>query len=107
MLRRVPIHRVSNRPNLVLGGDRELVMFVCLLIGIAVFGGFSAHMFLMSLILFTIAALLWFVLIPMLRIMAKSEPHMFKVYMKHMRYPAYCPASSTPFRETKKERKPY
>lgn len=91
-LRTIPIRRAGNRPNLFMGGDRELVMFSGLLAGALIF---SAQELRAS--VFGIA--LWFGALFAFRIMAKSDPMMRHVYLRHRRYKAYYPARSTPFRE--------
>lgn len=91
-LRTIPIRRSGNRHNLFMGGDRELVMFSGLLAGALVFSAqeWKATIF---------GVILWFTALYLLRLMAKSDPRMRSVYMRHRRYKAYYPARSTPFRE--------
>ena len=91
-LRTIPIHRAGNRPNLFMGGDRELVMFTGLVAGALVFSAqeVKATVF---------GVLLWIVALYLLRLMAKSDPKMRAVYMRHRKYKTYYPARSTPFRE--------
>ena len=91
-LRTIPIHRAGNRPNLFMGGDRELVMFTGLVAGALVFSAqeVKATVF---------GALLWIVALYLLRLMAKSDPKMRAVYMRHRKYKTYYPARSTPFRD--------
>jgi type IV secretion system protein TrbD len=91
-LRTIPIRRAGNRPNLFMGGDRELVMFSGLLSGALVFSAqeWKATIF---------GIMLWVVALSVFRLMAKSDPQMRSVYMRHRRYHAYYPARSTPFRE--------
>lgn len=75
-----------------MGGDRELVMFSGLLAGALVFSAqeWKATIF---------GVILWFASLYLWRLMAKSDPKMRAVYMRHRRYKAYYPARSTPFRE--------
>lgn len=91
-LRTVPIHRAGNRPNLFMGGDRELVMFCGLLSGALIFSAqeWGATIF---------GVLLWIIALYLLRLMAKADPRMRTVYMRHRRYKSYYPARATPFRE--------
>ena len=91
-LRTIPIHRAGNRPNLFMGGDRELVMFTGLVAGALVFSAqeVKATVF---------GVLLWIVALYLLRLMAKSDPKMRAVYMRHRKYKTYYPARSTPFRD--------
>ena len=93
-LRTIPIRQTGNRHNLFMGGDRELVMFSGLLAGALVFSAqeWKATFF---------GIFLWFTSLYLLRLMAKSDPKMRAVYMRHRRYKPYYPARSTPFRENK------
>lgn len=90
-LRAIPIRRAGNRHNLFMGGDRELVMFS----GLMAFAlMFSAQ----ELRATVVGLLLWFVALHLCRLMAKSDPRLRHVYMRHRIYRAYYPARSTPFR---------
>jgi type IV secretion system protein VirB3 len=91
-LRSIPIRRIGNRTNLFMGGDRELVMFAGLLSGALIFSAQD-----MRASLFGVG--LWFCALFACRLMAKSDPKMRKVYLRHRRYRAYYPPRSTPFRE--------
>lgn len=90
-VRTVPIRRAGNRDNLVLGGDRELVMFAGLLAGALIFSAqeVKAGIF---------GALLWVGALQVFRIMAKADPKMRFVYLRQRRYQPYYAARSTPFR---------
>lgn len=90
-LRKIAIRRIGNRHNLLMGGDRELVMLAGLLAFALVF---SAQ----ELSAAVIGTMLWFVVLSICRQMAKSDPHLRSVYLRHRRYRAYYPAHSTPFR---------
>jgi type IV secretory pathway TrbD component len=91
-LRTIPIRRAGNRHSLFMGGDREMVMFSGLLAGALIFSAqeWKATIF---------GLFLWFTSLYLLRLMAKSDPKMRPVYMRHRRYKGYYPARSTPFRE--------
>lgn len=90
-LRTIPIRRVGSRHNLFMGGDRELVMFSGLLAFALVF---SAQEVRAS----VIGVALWSGALFVARLMAKSDPQLRHVYMRHRRYTKYYPARSTPFR---------
>jgi type IV secretion system protein VirB3 len=90
-LRAIPIRRAGNRHNLFMGGDRELVMFAGVLAFALVF---SAQELRAS----VIGVLLWFGVLFIARLMAKADPQLRHVYMRHRRYMKYYPARSTPFR---------
>ncbi len=90
-LRTIPIRRAGNRHNLFMGGDRELVMFAGVVAFALVFSAQDR--------LATIAGvLLWFSVLFLCRLMAKSDPKLRFVYLRHRNYKAYYPARSTPFR---------
>jgi type IV secretion system protein VirB3 len=90
-LRCVPVHRALHRPNLLLGGERELVLMTAVAcVGIAV----SA----VNLVALGVGLLIWLVCIGVLRMMAKADPQMRKVYLRQLNYSAYYPARSRPFR---------
>jgi type IV secretion system protein VirB3 len=90
-LRTIPIRRAGNRHNLILGGDRELVMLAGLLAFSLVFQAQELKAALYGI-------LLWFGALFACRRMAKADPQMRFVYLRHRRYRAYYPARSTPFR---------
>jgi type IV secretion system protein TrbD len=52
----------------------------------------------MNTVSFLVGAALWFSAIPVLRWMAKADPHMSKIYVRHIRYRGYYPARSRPYR---------
>ena len=100
-LRSIPLRRAGNRENLFLGGDRELVMFSGLMAFALIF---SAQELRATIVGIT----LWFAALFALRQMAKSDPKLRHIYMKHRRYKPYYAARSTPFREnTKSQGKQY
>lgn len=90
-LRTIAIHRVGNRHNLFMGGDRELVMFSGLLAFALIFTA-------QEWIAMAFGLALWFVSLFLFRLMAKADPRMRSVYLRHRRYKAYYPPRSTPFR---------
>ena len=87
-LLRSRIHRALSRPNLLMGADRELVLLTGLAAIILIFvvlTWFSA--------LFGIA--IWICVVAALRMMAKADPLMRKVYLRHIGYrQSYRPTSS-------------
>jgi len=95
-LRTVPIRRSGNRHNLFMGGDREMVMFSGLLAFALIFSAQELRATVMGLGLWTLALFL-------LRLMAKADPMMRFVYLRHRRYRDYYPARSTPYRVNLKE----
>ncbi|MDQ0562992.1 type IV secretion system protein VirB3 [Rhizobium mesoamericanum] len=85
------IHRALSRPNLLMGADRELVLLSGL-----------AAIILMFVVLTWYAAILglalWLVAIAALRMMAKADPLMRPVYLRHVSYRSAYRATSTPWR---------
>jgi type IV secretory pathway TrbD component len=90
-LQRVRIHRALSRPNLLFGADRELVLVTGL-----------ASVILIFVVLTWFSALLgvaiWIVIVAALRQMAKADPMMRGVYLRHMRYRHHYRPTSTPWR---------
>lgn len=89
-LRRTPLHRALHRPNLILGGERELVLFTALLAGALVGVALSP-------IAIAVGAAVWFGCVGLLRRMAKADPQMSRVYLRQLKYRPYYPARSRPF----------
>lgn len=85
------IHRALSRPTLLFGADRELVLLTGL-----------ATVILIFVILTTASALLgtviWIVILGLLRMMAKADPLMRDVYLRHIKYRPYYRPTSTPWR---------
>jgi type IV secretion system protein VirB3 len=79
-----------------MGGDREMVMFSELLAFALIFSAQELRATVMGLGLWTLALFL-------LRLMAKADPMMRFVYLRHRRYRDYYPARSTPYRVNLKE----
>lgn len=87
-LQRTRIHRALSRPNLLMGADRELVLVTGL-----------ASIILIFVVLTWISTLfglaVWTVIVGLLRMMAKADPLMRRVYLRHITYrPHYRPTSS-------------
>ena len=85
--REIVIHQSANRPNQILGGDRELVL-VTLLVSVAL--AFS----LATLWGIALAVAFWLSSIAVLQRMGKADPMLRQVYMRHIRYRAFYPAKS-------------
>ena len=88
-LRRTPFRRVLYRPNLFLGGERELTLSTAVVaLALAVTG--------QNLVSLGVAVLLWSGCIGVFRAMAKTDPQMSRVYARQLRYRGYYPARSRP-----------
>ena len=90
-LRTVPIRRAGNRDNLFLGGDREIVM-------VAGLAAFTLIVAAQDLVATLTGIFLWCSTLQLARIMAKKDPRLRDVYLRHRLYARYYPARSTPFR---------
>ncbi len=85
------IHRALSRPNLLLGGDRELVLLTGLAAIILIFVVLTVYSA-------VIGILVWTVVVAALRAMAKADPLMRRVYIRHVAFRPFYRATSTPWR---------
>jgi type IV secretory pathway TrbD component len=85
--REVIFHQSANRPHLLLGGDREMVLFAILFAALI---GFS----LLTWWGLLIAAIFWTTAVAVLSRMGKSDPLLRHVYLRHIRYQSFYPAKS-------------
>lgn len=85
------IHTSLHRPNLFLGGDRELVMFSGLLVILVGFGGFTFYSAAAGIIFWLTA--LW-----KIRVVCRRDPLFRKVWLKYARQQKYYPAHSSVWR---------
>lgn len=84
------IHQSVNRPNQILGGDRELVLWTLL---ISVSLAFSLG----TLWGIGLAVGFWIGAVAVLQRMGKADPMMRQVYLRHIRYRSFYPAKSALF----------
>lgn len=89
--RRTTMPRALHRPNLILGGERKLVLTTGLIsLGLVVTAlNLPATIF---------GIAFWFLCIAALRQMAKADPLMSGLYLRNIRYRGYYAARSRPFR---------
>src|SRR5262245_39361785 len=85
--REVPIHQSANRPHLILGGDRELVLFAGLTSACLAFT-------LASLTGIVVGLVFWLASVAVLARMGKADPMLRHVYLRHLRYKAFYPAKA-------------
>ncbi len=90
-LRHTPLYRALYRPNLFMGGERELVMTT----GIVCAGLIISSQNWPSLL---VGVGIWFALLGLFRLMAKRDPHMVRVYLQYRKFQAKYPSHSTPWR---------
>ncbi|MGD9923200.1 MAG: conjugal transfer protein TrbD [Pseudorhodoplanes sp.] len=86
------IHRALSRPNLLLGADRELVLLTGLAAVILIFVVLTWFSALLGLAV-------WVGIVGILRMMAKADPMMRHVYLRHIRYRPHYRPTSTPWRK--------
>jgi type IV secretion system protein VirB3 len=85
--REITIHQSANRPNQILGADRELVLITILT---AVSLAFSLGAWWG----FTLAVVFWLAAVAVLQRMGKADPLLRQVYLRHIRYQSFYPAKS-------------
>lgn len=90
-LNRNRIHRALSRPNLLMGADRELGLVTGLTAVVLIFVVLTVYSALFGI-------LIWFVVFAALRMMAKADPMMRQIYLRHMRYRAFYLPTSSPWR---------
>jgi type IV secretion system protein VirB3 len=81
------MHASLHRPQLLMGGDRELVLLAGLLSGVLAVS-------VMTLMSFFIAALAFGAIVTVLARLGKADPLMRKVYSRHIRTKDFYPAKS-------------
>ena len=91
-LDRVRIHRALSRPTLLFGADRELVLMTGLTAVILIF-------VVLTLVSAAVGFTIWVVVVGLLRMMAKADPLLRQVYLRHMRYRAHYRPTSSPWRK--------
>jgi type IV secretory pathway TrbD component len=85
--REIPIHQSANRPHLLLGGDREMVLFAMLIAACLIFAVMTWWGVLVGL-------LFWWTSVAVLHRMGKADPLLRRVYVRHIRYGDFYPAKS-------------
>ena len=93
MLRQTPVRHALHRPNLLFDCDRELVLFSGLLCGVLIYTALTGGYVLVA----VGAGLGWKFVVTHLREMAKADPRMRHIYVRHLLYRPFYPARSTPF----------
>ena len=83
--REIVIHQSANRPHLLLGGDRELVLFAALLSAMLIFALVTWWGVLAG-------VALWVAAVAVLSRMGRFDPMLLHVYIHHVKYRAFYPA---------------
>jgi type IV secretion system protein TrbD len=81
--RRIAIHRSLNRPHLLLGAERSLVLLAGLVTTLLLFSGNISPASI------TLAVVFWSGSFWALVRMGKADPQMSQVYQRHIRYRPY------------------
>jgi len=95
--RMTPFHRALHRPQQIMGGERELMLFSLLIAGGLIVSA-------MNLLVTLIGLVIWVVCVQALRRIAKADPSMSKVYIRQLKYGHYYGPFSRPFRVAKSPR---
>jgi len=85
--REITIHQSANRPNQILGADREVVLItvltaVSLAFSLGTWWGLA------------LAVCFWISAVAILQRMGKADPLLRQVYFRHIRYHSFYPAKS-------------
>ena len=90
-LARSRIHRALSRPNHLMGADRELVLLTGLAAVILIFVVLTWFSVLLGIAI-------WAAVLAALRMMAKADPMMRQVYLRHISYRAGYRPTASPWR---------
>jgi len=90
MAQRIPIYRALQRPHLIMGTEPNLFLVAGALAG-------SPVIVSMTFISVVMGIALWGIAIWLFQQMAKVDPYMLAVYLRHIKYKRYYPARSTPW----------
>ena len=83
--REIVIHQSANRPHLLLGGDRELVLFAALMTAMLIFA-------LVTWWGIVAGIAIWIGAVAILSRMGRFDPMLRQVYVRHVKYRAFYPA---------------
>ncbi|HEY6925246.1 MAG TPA: conjugal transfer protein TrbD [Steroidobacteraceae bacterium] len=86
--RRIAIHRSLNRPHLLLGAERSLVLLTGVVTALLLFSGN------ISIVSVVLAVAFWSCSFWALVRMGKADPQMSRIYQRHVRYRPYYSAHS-------------
>lgn len=93
-LRHTPIQRALHRDNLVMGGERELVLLSAVICGGLIITA-------QNLVAVFVCVPLWLIILFLLRKLAKTDAHMSRVFIRQRAFRPYYPPRSTPFYRNK------
>jgi type IV secretory pathway TrbD component len=96
-LRKTPLYRALYRPQLLLGGDRNLMIVV-------LFSAALLTVVSMNTVSIVLGLFILVVGVYSLRKAAKADPLMRQVYLRHIKYSGYYAPFSRPWRISKSKR---
>ena len=91
--REIVIHQSANRPHLLLGGDRELVLFAALMSAMLIFALVTWWGIIAGIAI-------WIGAVAILSRMGRFDPMLRQVYVRHVKYRAFYPAKGRVRSET-------
>ena len=86
----VPLYTALNRPILVMGGERNLVLMLGVIAGVFIFSLAQVWAAVLGLVLWVTGQ--W-----ALALAAKYDPHLSQTGIRHLRYARFYPAAASPF----------
>ena len=89
-LQKIDIYSALNKPNLIFGADRELMLITGLISFALIFTGATLITSVIGIALFFVCGLL-------LRLMAKSDPLLRQIFLRQIKYKKFYYSQSTPF----------
>ncbi|EIQ3378829.1 VirB3 family type IV secretion system protein [Campylobacter coli] len=89
-LQKIDIYSALNKPNLIFGADRELILMLGIVSFALIFTGATLITSVIGIALFFVCGLL-------LRLMAKSDPLMRQIFIRQNKYKKFYYPQSTPF----------
>ncbi|APA53396.1 VirB3 family type IV secretion system protein [Campylobacter coli] len=89
-LQKIDIYSALNKPNLIFGADRELILMLGIVSFALIFTGATLLTSIVGITLFFICSIL-------LRLMAKSDPLMRQIFIRQIKYKKFYYPQSTPF----------
>jgi type IV secretion system protein TrbD len=97
-LQRMPIHQSLNKNDLMAGCERQLLLMS---------GVIAVLLIIVSqtIVAVVFGVIFWILVIGVLRKMAKADPIMSQVYIRHIKYSDFYAAHSTPFAESAKHKR--
>lgn len=89
-LQRADIYSALNKPNLIFGADRELILMTGVVSFALFFTGLTMVTTLTAIVILMVNSFF-------LRLMAKSDPMMRHIFIRQVKYSRFYYAKSTPF----------